>query len=61
MNTAKVIYDPATGIVQVQVEDSTYTGSVPDAIEAFSRFAELVTNRETIEATHNLLAELRRI
>ena len=58
---ATVTYDPDTGIVRVRLADGGFTGTVPDAIKAFTRFAENVTNPDTITATHDLLTELRKI
>ena len=55
------IYENEDGTITVEVGETTYTGTVADAITAFTTFAQLVTNRDTIAATHDLLTKLRRI
>ena len=59
--TCEVTFDPDTELVHVEVANNDYTGSVADAIESFTTFVGLITNRDTIRAVNDLLSELKQL
>ncbi len=58
-SSALVTFDTETRLVHVQFANNDFVGDVDTAIEAFTKFATLVTNRDTIQATHDLIWKLK--
>ena len=56
---ALVTFDTETRLVHVTFAENDFVGDLDAAIEAFTTFAHLVTNRDTIRATHDLIYKLR--